>query len=35
MHKRDHLVTLLQSRGVDLGRLRNVLNSGDLLDLSA
>jgi hypothetical protein len=29
------LVELLQNKGVDLGQLRNVLNSGDLLDVRA
>ncbi|MFI5496693.1 hypothetical protein [Actinoplanes sp. NPDC051859] len=29
------LVNLLQSKGVDLGALRNVLNNGDLLDVAA
>jgi hypothetical protein len=31
----SEMVDLLQSRGVDLGQLRNVLNSGDLLDVRA
>jgi hypothetical protein len=29
------LVTMLQNRGLDLGQLRNVMSSGDLLDVRA
>ena len=35
MSSARQLVSLMQEKGVDLGLLRNVLNSGELLDVTA